>query len=345
MIALRALVAAVILPAVASAATLRLTDGSRVTVESDAIAGRGLLEGASVTALHYQVVEHSGRQWSGEMPGSTGTDKGDIALAESPSTHDVFAVFARPVVGGTQLVASRWSGQRFAEPVLLSSAGADDHRPLLAFRPNGDALVVWQRGGDGTVLIRHLDLDYSGTLETFTYVDAGAPASLLPARMGPEARRIPRVASVLPVTDELAAYVLISRVETGDSVVLKLALDAIVDPGGFGAAPVPVTFIRATTNSAGSAGPLAPREGGTGGLVIEPWRMSLNGATAWYWTLDSRVDLVAFRGEDMLGLVRFPEPGTSALLHAQAYRIARTELGASVRGSGGVDAGAMPRRR
>jgi hypothetical protein len=319
----------------ASAATLKLENGARLSIEPAALAPLELpsLGGAGVP-LRFSMLEADGRQWTGEVPGSAGTQANDVTIAQNPVSGDVFTVFARPVRGGAQLMSSRWSGQGFSDPAALVAGSLDDRRPLLAFRPTGEALLGFQRGGpDGSILLGHFDLGVNGVVRTYTFVDAGAPSSFLPAQFGPDLLGAARIEGIAPVPDDFAAYVLVTRTGGSASAVLRLALDGDIDHDGFGAAPVPVTFIRSTTNSASSSQPLMPASG-VSGLVIEPWRMSLTIGTAWYWTRDNAVDLVTFRGSEMGRLVSFATPATDALMHAEAFRVARAELGLGLRRPG-----------
>jgi len=319
--------------AVASAATLKLENGARISIEAGAVRPSAFSSlGATSAPLRYSVVDQDGHAWTGDVPGSAGTQASDVTVAQDPLSGDVFTVFARPSRGGTQLVSSRWSGQIFSDPAIIEVAGHEDRRPSLAFGPAGDALLAYFRGAaDGALLLRHYTIGVSGNVQTYTFVDVGAPSSFLAAQASPDILRPARIEGVTEVPGESAAYVFVTR--GSQSAVVRLELDSLMDPGGAGAAPVPVEFIRTTANSASSSPSFIPGSS-IEGAVIEPWRMSLDVGGAWYWTRDNQVDLVTFRGGEMRRLVSFATPATDALLHAEAFRVARAELGLGLRRPG-----------
>lgn len=321
----------------ADAATLRLRDGGSVSVDAPRTSS------AAQLPLRYTIVESSGRTWSGDVPGSAGVDSADVALAQSPMTGDAVLVFAVPDAAGHDLAITGWTGQQWAAPEALTSGAGDEVRPALAFRPSGDALVAWTDSDDGSVLLRHFEYAPGSDVSSYAFVRVGPLATALGAdrTMG----RTPALFRLVG-SDALAAYLLVGDAAGAPLGVVKISLDAILDPGGFGAAPVPVSFIRSVAQSAPTTGggPVAGRMGdGAVGEVFEAWRVVMGTGAAWYWAEATQAALIAFRGGDAGRLVAFGLPASESMLHVDAFRVARAELGMGLRR--GVLAGPAGRSR
>ena len=241
--------------------------------------------------------------------------------------------FARPGHGGHDIVASAWTGQSWTEPREVAGGADDDRSPLLAFRPSGDALLAWTREGlfGASVLLRHFDI--GPELSTYSFVDAGS-LPLLAGDLGATSGSAPVLLNVVGGVESLSAYLLVGTSERTPMSVVRVGLDAIFDPGGFGAAPVPVSFIRSAAQSA-SGGGLTGRacEPQAVGEILSPWRLVLGKGEAWYWVDAGRVQLVTFSGGVAGQFVAFDDPGSEALLHVEAYGIVRAEFGSGLRRS------------
>ena len=313
----------------ADAATLKLRDGGQVTVEAPRSSTGSLLP------LRYTFAEASGRTWTGDVPDGAGVAPADVALSQNPMTGDVILVFAAPPFSGQgsghDLLITGWTGQQWTTPEILSAGSGDDVRPMLAFRPTGDALVAWTDTTDGSVLLRHFDYAPSADVSSYAFVRIGT----LAAALGPE-RTMGRMPTLFRIagSDLLAAYLLVADAGGAPLGIIKITLDSIVDPGGFGAAPVPVSFIRSVAQSAPTSGggPIAGRMGdGAVGEIFEAWRLVMGGGSAWYWAEATQAELMAFRGGEAARLVTFALPSSEVLLHVDAFRIARAELGMGLR--------------
>lgn len=325
------------------AASLKLSDGATLRILSIAQpVGAGHQAAGEERSLRFTVTEPDGRTWAGAVPGSEGVSPLDVSLAQNPRSGDVVMAFARQGAASRDIVASTWSGQAWSEPVEISSAPSDESSPILAFRPTGDALIAWtSRTSFGeTVLLRHAEL--GADVQTYSFVDVGAPTRLA-GDAGLTSGAEPKLLGLTAGTESMAAYLLMGAEDGTPMSVVRLGLDAILDGGGFGAAPVPVSFIRSSTQSAPSAGGINGRAGDSAvGEILAPWRMVFGSGEAWYWLEASRVSLVP-RIDGVAGrVINFDAPATEALLHVEAYRVARAELGFVARrgGTGDLPVGA-----
>lgn len=345
---LPAILLSAMLPASAEAASLSLDGGAVLSVHPlppRIGAPAGAL--ASAAPLAYSVTDAAGRLVSGTIPGTEGAQAREVSLARNPLNGDVVMAFAAPGAGGHDIAAVTWTGQSWTAPRDLAVGDADERAPLLTFRPGGDALAAWISGdGEKSLLLRHFDMTSSDDIRTFAYFDVGTLRQIggeEALRRGVEPRLVALVGSG---SDALAAYLFIGDASGAPLSVARLELDATVDPGGFGAAPVPVSFIRTATQSAGSGSTLTGRAGDTAqvGEILAPWRIVVGSGQAWYWVERAGAWLVPFEQGAAGAPVSLGFPSTEAMLHVEAFRAARALLGADVRRAGSAQLPAGSRR-
>lgn len=320
-----------------SAASLKLSDGATLFVSAPGLQLGGSNQArAPSESLRYSIAAPGGRTWTGSVPGSEGASSREVALAQNPVTGEIVMAFARPGRGGRDIVATGWTGQSWTEPREVAGGADDDRSPLLAFRPSGDALLAWTREGlmGASVLLRHFDASSGPELSTYSFVDVGS-LQVLAGDMGATSGSAPVLLNVVGGVESLSAYLLVGTSERAPLSVVRVGLDAIFDPGGFGAAPVPVSFIRSAAQSA-SGGGLTGRAGESQavGEILSPWRLVLGMGEAWYWVDSGRVQLATFAGGVTGRLMAFDDPGSDALLHVEAYRLVRAEFGSVLRRAG-----------
>ncbi len=328
--------AALAFSTVAHGAALRTADGSLLAVHAPPPAmGSSLSFSGHNQPLTFAMQRPDGTLTVGRVDGSEGVNIADVSLAQNPSTGEIVMAMARPALGGRDLATLVWTGLGWTVPAaLVTSPGTDDARPSLAFRPNGDALMTWV-STDATgprLLLRHLELAPTGEVSLHSYLDAGSVPALAAAAGAPGATV--RVSRVLGGADGLSAIVLLSRDGDLPLAALVFELQAVMDTGGFGAAPVPVSFIRAASQSEAASAAARARDAGLPvARLYRPWRLNLGPGSAWYWAEEATASaqVVVLRGEAFVSVTSLLLPPDELALHLEALRIARAELGISLR--------------
>ena len=261
----------------ANAGTLKLRDGSVVTVETARQLflpiGRGpQAVGTFGGGMRYSVVEPNGNVWAGTVPGTPGAAFGHASVGQNPVSGDVLAVFSQHVPGGSVIAFTSWTGQSFAEARALGSADGEDLDPVLAFGEAGDAILSWQHEELFTNLyVRHFDLAPSGVVLSYSFSDLGQPEALLRPAGGPVGLR-PGVSHAVTDSVHRHGYVFLASEARDKMGLVRLNLEALKEGGGFNAPPVPVSLSVAIPQSVGAPGQIDGRAGEKG-VLLEPWRL------------------------------------------------------------------------
>lgn len=320
------------LPGIAEAASVKLAGGGSLSVHPapPRIGNSSLVTGSE--ALMYTMITSSGNVSAGRIPGTEGALAREIALAQHPLSGDIVMAYSRAGVGGHDISTVTWTGQSWTAPQELAVGAGDERQPLIAFRPGGDAVIAWTTTNITTsVLVRHVDLTLGAGLSTYSFYDLGTLRQL-----GGDAASVrgvePQLQAVVGGADSMHAYLLLAEPSGAPLSVARIQLDATVDPGGFGAAPVPVSFIRSATQSASGSGLNGMAGSNLGvGEIFAPWRVVLGNSEAWYWAELDRAVVVPLIGRAPLAPITLELPETEALLHVAAFRAARVALGADLR--------------
>lgn len=236
----------------ASAASLRLSDGTRLTVEAVAVQERdGLrLMPRGATQLVWTHVAPSGDLVArGCIHGSFSLQRRDEpTLAADPVTGEVHLLEAEDGLFGGRLVLRTWAGQGFFGATELPGGDRLVARsPRLGFAPDGLAVVGWL-GGSGspseaaTLRLQALMLSPLGAETIVFYVEIPQPGRWL-ANVGFDPQLAAGVSHVAVSETADRAWVFVGEPASGEVAVFGAALDVLEDIWGGSAAPVPVTLV------------------------------------------------------------------------------------------------------
>lgn len=334
----------------AGAATLVGADGTQFRVEATSrIAVPLFMSGAAHSGyigggLGYEVRSADGRHWAGVIQG-TDESLGRLTatLAQNPITRETVLVFASPDDASYPEVSfAFWQGQGWSEPRPLTSRIGRADRPVLAFLPQGNAVLAWESlEGHATQLLRHFEFSAAGEVQLYSFLDIG-PASNLLQPVGAPQNLAANLAHLAVDGARSQAYVFLREPVTSSVSVAQVRLTRSGEPGGFGAPPVPATLTMGLVTA--TADGISPAQGGVvegreaDGMLFAPFHAQVLEADGFYWFTPESTRLVLFRSDDRSSVIDLPLSATEEQAHFDVLRAIRREVARDLR----IGAGVLP---